>query len=94
MSSEVVILSLYSSHWKGPLPGKMREMATTRMVEMPTEKMLPVSSGGLRPVVMIVMEPLMICAQASQEAMPHALPMIAPAVQHRIAKDSDSPYDP
>lgn len=81
MSSEVVILSLYSSQLKGPSPGRMREMATTRMAEMPTEKMLPVSSGGLRPVVMMEMEPLMICAQASQEAMPQALPMIAPAAQ-------------
>ena len=93
MSSEVVILSLYSSHWKGPLPGKITEMTTTRMVEMPTEKMLPVSSGGLRPVVMIVMEPLMICAQANQEAMPHALPMIAPVVQHNVIEQSDSHCD-
>ena len=93
MSSEVVILSLYSSQSKEPLPGNMREMTMTRMVEMPTEKMFPVSSGGLRPVVMIVMEPLMIWAQASQEAMPHALPMIAPAVQHRIVEHNDRLYD-
>ena len=48
---------------------------------MPTEIMLPVSSGGLSPVVMMVISPFMICAHASQEAIPHALPMIAAAAQ-------------
>ena len=56
-------------------------MTRTRMVEMPTEIMLPVSSGGLSPVVMMVISPFMICAHASQEAIPHALPMIAAAAQ-------------
>ena len=83
MSSEVVMRSLYSSQSKGPVPGKMREMVMTRMAETPTEKMLPVSSGGLRPVVRMEIEPLMICAQASQEAMPQALPMTAPAAQRK-----------
>lgn len=59
----------------------MRLMATTRMAEMPTEKMLPVSSGGLRPVVVMLMAPFWICAHANHEAMPQALPMMAAATQ-------------
>ena len=51
------------------------------MVEMPTEIMLPVSSGGLSPVVMMVISPFMICAHANQDAIPQALPMIAAAAQ-------------
>jgi len=57
--------------------------ARTSMVGMPTDMMLPVSSGGLSPVVMIVIFLCIICAHASQEAIPHALPMIAAAVQIR-----------
>jgi len=77
-SSVVVIRVLSSSQSKG-LQGAMRLMTGTRIAETMTDRMLPVSSGGLRPAVSTVMDPDMICVHASQLAMPHAEPTMAPA---------------
>jgi len=77
-SSVVVIRVLSSSQSKG-LQGAMKLMMGTRIAETLTERMLPVSSGGLRPAVSTEIEPDMICVHASQLAMPHAEPTMEPA---------------